>query len=123
MSPTRAGRARPPADPRVGALRSRLWAAGAAAWCVVFVVLCYLLFTPQLWYVLVIGVAGLLAVAAAVAGTEGLGRTGLLVALVVLIVAALLGGWKAGPVLLPAIVACALAISSSAANQAGEQRR
>ena len=88
-----------------------------------FLVLCYVVFTPQLWYVLVIGVAGVLALAAAVVGTDGFGRSALLVALVVLIVAALLGGWKAGPVLLPAIVACALAISSSAANQAGVQRR
>ena len=104
-------------------MRSRLWAAGAAAWTVVFVVLCYAVFTPQLWYVLLVGAAGALALAAAIVGTDGFGRSALLVALVVLIVAALLGGWKAGPVLLPAIVACALAVSSSAANQAAGNRR
>jgi hypothetical protein len=50
---------------------------------------------------------------AAVLGTARRGRVALLFAMGILVVAALLGGWTAGPVLLPAIVGCALAVRSS----------
>jgi hypothetical protein len=94
-------------------VRSRLWAAGAAAWTVAFIVLAYVKFHPQPWYVVVVAVAGLLALSAAVFGTDGRGRIALLFATGILVVAALLGGWTAGPVLLPAIVGSILAVKSS----------
>jgi hypothetical protein len=94
-------------------VRSRLWAAGAAAWTVAFIVLAYVKFHPQPWYVVVVAVAGLLALSAAVFGTDGRGRIALLIATVILVVAALLGGWTAGPVLLPAIIGTILAVKSS----------
>ena len=94
-------------------MRSRLWAAGAAAWTVAFIVLAYVRFHPQPWYVAVVAVAGLLALSAAVFGTDGRGRIALLFATGILVVAALLGGWTAGPVLLPAIIGAILAVKSS----------
>jgi hypothetical protein len=94
-------------------VRSRLWAAGAAAWTVAFIVLAYVKFHPQPWYVVVVAVAGLLALSAAVFGTDGRGRIALLFATGILVVAALLGGWTAGPVLLPAIIGSILAVKSS----------
>jgi hypothetical protein len=94
-------------------VRSRLWAAGAAAWTVAFIVLAYIKFHPQPWYVVVVAVAGLLALSAAVFGTDGRGRIALLFATGILVVAALLGGWTAGPVLLPAIIGTILAVKSS----------
>lgn len=94
-------------------MRSRLWAAGAAAWTVAFIVLAYVKFHPQPWYVVVVAVAGLLALSAAVFGTDGRGRIALLFATGILVVAALLGGWTAGPVLLPAIIGSILAVKSS----------
>lgn len=93
-------------------MRSRLFAAGAAVWTVVFIVLAYVRFTPQPWYVAVVAVVGVLALFAAVVGTGGRGRVALLLGLGVSVVAALLGGWTAGPVLLPAIVGIALAVRS-----------
>lgn len=91
-------------------VRSRLFAAGAAVWTVVFIVLAYVMFTPQPWYVAVVAVVGVLALAAAAFGTGGRGRTALLFALVISVVAALLGGWTAGPVLIPAIIGIGLAV-------------
>jgi uncharacterized membrane protein len=93
-------------------VRARLWAAGAAAWTIAFIVLAYVRFHPQPWYVAIVAVAGMLALPAAVLGA-GRGRTALLFALGILVIAALLGGWAAGPVLLPAIVAAALAVKAS----------
>ena len=100
-------------------MRARLWAAGAAAWTVAFIVLAYVRFHPQPWYVAIVAVAGLLALSAAVFGTAGRGRTALLFAMAILVVAALVGGWTAGPVLLPAIVAAALAVKASPVPVAG----
>lgn len=100
-------------------MRSRLWAAGAAAWAAAFIVLAYVTFHPQLWYVGVVAVAGLLALPAAVFGVDRRGRTALLFALGIFIIAALLAGWKAGPVLLPAVVGCALAVRSADRSTGG----
>lgn len=100
-------------------VRSRLWAAGAAAWSAAFIVLAYGTFHPQLWYVGVVAVAGLLALPAAVFGIDRRGRTALLFALGIFIVAALLAGWQAGPVLLPAVVGCALAVRSADRSTGG----
>ena len=97
-------------------VRSRLWAAGAAVWTVVFIVLAYIIFDPQLWYMLVVTIGGALALFAASVGAAGRGRTALLVAMGTLVVAAILGGFQAGPVLLPAIVSCALGVKTSTAN-------
>ena len=94
-------------------MRARLWAAGAAAWTVAFIVLAYVRFHPQPWYVAILAVAGLLTLSAAIFGTGGRGRTVLLLAVAILVIAALLGGWTAGPVLLPAVVAAALAVKAS----------
>jgi hypothetical protein len=94
-------------------VRSRLWAAGAAAWTVAFIVLAYFMFHPQPWYVGGVAIAGLLALSAAVFGTDRRGRIALLFATGILVIAALLGGWTAGPVLLPAIIGSALAVKSS----------
>jgi len=97
-------------------VRSRLWAAGAAVWAGVFIVLAYIIFDPQLWYMLVVASGGLLALFAASVGAAGRGRTALLVAMGILVVAAILGGFQAGPVLLPAIVSCALGVRNATAN-------
>jgi hypothetical protein len=98
-------------------VRSRLWAAGAAVWTGVFIVLAYIIFDPQLWYMLVVASGGVLALFAASVGADGRrGRTALLVAMGILVVAAILGGFQAGPVLLPAIVSCALGVRNSTAN-------
>lgn len=78
-----------------------------------FIVLAYATFHPQPWFVVVVAIPGLLALYAAVFGTDRHGRVTLLFALGILIVAALLAGWTAGPVLLPAIVACGLAVRSA----------
>jgi hypothetical protein len=94
-------------------VRSRLWAAGAAAWTVAFIVLAYVRFDPQPWYVAMVASAGLLALSATIFGAGRHGRTALLLALAILVVAALLGGWTAGPVLLPAVVGIALAVKAS----------
>ena len=104
-------------------MRSRLWAAGAAAWTVAFIVLAYVRFDPRPWYVAMVATAGLLAVAAAVGGTGGRGRTALLIAMMILVVATLLGGFTAGPVLLPAVVAAALAVKAAPAPVVGDSRR
>lgn len=97
-------------------VRSRLWAAGAAVWTGVFIVLAYGIFNPQLWYMLVVAIGGLLALFAAIVGTQGHGRTALLLAMGILVIAAVLGGLQAGPVLLPAVVSCALGVKNSPAN-------
>ncbi|MET3803633.1 FtsH-binding integral membrane protein [Nakamurella sp. UYEF19] len=99
-------------------MRSRLWAAGTVAWVAAFIGLAYIIFDPAPWFVAMVAVAGLLALFAAVKGTEGPGRMALLVALIILVVSALLAGWKGGPVMLPAIISCILSIKSSAANLA-----
>ena len=104
-------------------VRSRLWAAGAAVWTGVFIVLAYIIFDPQLWYMLVVASGGALALFAASVGAAGRGRTALLVAMGILVVAAILGGFQAGPVLLPAIVSCALAVRNSTANPRETVRR
>lgn len=98
-------------------MRSRLWAAGAAAWTASFIGLAYLIFDPAPWFVALVAVAGLMALFAAAKGTDGPGRKALLGTLMVLVVAALLAGWKGGPVMLPAIISCVLAIRSSAVGR------
>jgi len=97
-------------------VRARLWAAGAAVWTVVFIVLASIMFNPQPWYMLMVGIGGVLALCAALVGAGGRGRTALLFAMGILVVAAILGGFSAGPVLLPAIVSCALGVKTSTAN-------
>ena len=94
-------------------MRARLWAAGAAAWIVAFIVLAYVRFHPQPWYVAILAVAGLLASSVAIAGPGRRGRTALLFAVAILVIAAMLGGWTGGPVLLPAVVAAVLAVKAS----------
>jgi hypothetical protein len=104
-------------------VRARLWSAGAAAWTVAFIVLAYVRFAPQPWYVAIVAIPGLLALSAAVFGTGGRGRTALLFAVAILVIAALLGGWTAGPVLLPGIVAAALAVKASPVPVPGDGAR
>ena len=100
-------------------MRSRLWAGGAAVWTAAFIVLAYVRFDPRPWYVAMVATAGVLALSAALFGTDRHGRTGLLVALGILIVTTLLGGWTAGPVLLPAVVGTALAVKAAPAQISG----
>ena len=98
------------------AVRSRLWAAGAAVWAAAAIAILYAAFHPVLWYVIVIAVAGVLALPGAIAGTEGIGRMLMLVAMGAFILAALIGGLKAGLILLPGIVASVLSVRASDAN-------
>ena len=100
-------------------MRARLWAAGAAAWTAAFIVLAYIRFEPRPWYVATVATAGLLALSAALFGADRHGRTALLFALGILVITTLLGGWTAGPVLLPAVVGTALAVKAAPAQISG----
>lgn len=100
-------------------VRSRLWAAGAAAWAAAFIALAYIKFQPALWYVGLVAIAGLLALFAAVFDTDRRGRVALLFALGIFVVAALLGGFTVGPVLIPAIVSSALAVRNLDRSRGG----
>lgn len=68
---------------------------------------------PAWWYVVMVAVAVLLVLPAAVRGPGNREAQGLLVALVIIVVAALLGGFTVGPVLIPAIAAVIVALKAS----------
>ena len=106
----------------MGSVRSRIWAAGAAVWAAASIAILYAAFHPVLWFIILIAVAGLLSVPAAISGTEGIGRKLMLVALGVFILTALIGGLKAGLIMLPGIVASVLSVRASEANL-GSRRR
>jgi hypothetical protein len=101
-----------------GTVRTRIWATAAAVWVVLFLVL-YLWQVhrdgndPAWWYVVIVVVGVLLTLPAAVRGPGHRAAQGLLVALVIFVVAALLGGFTVGPVLIPALVGVVVALKAS----------
>ncbi len=99
-------------------MRTRIWATAAAVWAVLFLAL-YLWQVhrdgndPAWWYVGIVAVAVLLTLPAAARGPGDRRARGLLIALVIFVVAALLGGFTVGPVLLPAIGGIIVALKAS----------
>jgi FtsH-binding integral membrane protein len=100
------------------AVRTRIWATAAAVWAVLFLAL-YLWQVhrdgndPAWWYVAVVAIAVVLILPAAARGPGDRRARGLLVALVIFVVAALLGGFTVGPVLIPAIGGVIVALKAS----------
>jgi len=99
-------------------VKTRIWAAAAVVWAVLFVVL-YLWQVhqdgndPAWWYVVVVALAAVLTLPAAVQGPGLRQGQGLLAALVIFVVAALIGGLTVGPVLIPGIIAVAVALKAT----------
>jgi hypothetical protein len=99
-------------------VKTRIWATAAAVWALIYLV-AYLVGVHKdgngavWWYVAAVLVAAALSVPAGFKGPGGRAVQLLLLALMLFVVCALLGGLSLGPLLLPAIIGCVVALKAA----------
>jgi FtsH-binding integral membrane protein len=106
-------------------VKTRLWATATVVWTALFLVLYFVQVhrdgdSPAWWYVAILGLAVLLTLPAAIRGPGNRQVQPLLGALVIFVIAALLGGLTVGPVLLPAVAGAVIATLNAGREPVGE---
>lgn len=105
--------------------KTRIWAFAAAAWTAFFVVL-YVSIAHRdgngiaWWYVTLVGAACVLALAAGIEGATLRGRNALLAALIVLVFSGLLALASIGFLIVPSVIATAIAIGAMNREPSGK---